>query len=142
MAKDSSPAAPRAGGNVEELRYMQQLYQNQYSIIGNSMNVALRELQELNSAQKTLESMETVSGKETLTSIGGDFYVTSMVADPNKVIVGVGAGVLVEKNIDDAKLYVSELIKRSTDNINSLTKGRKDVENALFEISYRLENIR
>ncbi len=142
MAKDEDRKIKIGSQGAEELRYMQQVYQNQYSIIGNSINAVLRELQELNSAQKTLENMNLVQGKETLTGIGGDFYLTGKIHDPNKVLVGVGAGYVIEKDADSAKTHVAGLIKNHTESLNRLTKNRKELEDALIEISYRLETIR
>ncbi len=141
MANDDKGAKLDRDG-IEELRYIQQIYQNQYAMTGNSINALLRELQELSSAQKTLESMDLVQGKETLTGIGGDFYLVGKIENPKKALVGIGAGYVVEKDIDSAKLHVAELIKKHTENLNNVTKSRKQIENALIEISYRLENSR
>jgi len=124
--------------NIDELRYIQQLYQNQYSMIGNSINALLRELQELNATQQTLEHIELFEGKSTLTQIGGGFYLHSKVDDPKNVIVNVGSGYLVEKEVDAAKTHVADLIKSYTDNLNRLTKSRKEVEAALIEMNYRI----
>ena len=140
MAKDDNKPLDRQG--IEELRYIQQVYQNQYTMIGNSINMLFRELQELNSAQKTLENIDIVEGKDTLTGIGADFYLAGRIQNPKTAIVGVGAGYLVEKEIDASKTHVAALIQKHTENLNKLTKSRKEVEAALIEISYRLENIR
>jgi prefoldin alpha subunit len=140
MAGNDNPKEQRQ--SIEELRYLQQIYQNQYAMIGNSINMVLREMQELSSAQKTLENMDLVEGKEILNGIGGDFYISGKVQDPKKVLVGVGAGYLIEKDIDSAKTYVADLIKKNNDSVNGLTKNKKEVENALVEISYRIDGTR
>lgn len=123
---------------LSELRYMQQVYQNQYSMVSNSINVVLRELQELGAAQKTLENMELVNGREVLTGIGGDFYISGSISSADNVLVGIGAGYVIEKDIDSAKAHAEELIKKHTEGLNRLTKSRKEIENALVEISYRM----
>jgi prefoldin alpha subunit len=142
MAKDDNKAIKPERQSIEELRYMQQVYQNQYTMLGNSINMILRELQELNGAQKTLENIDLVKGKEILSGIGGDFYLIGKVQNPNSVLVGVGAGYVMEKDTDSAKTRVAELIKKHTDDLNRLTKNSKEIENALIEISYRMENSR
>ncbi|MDE1870764.1 MAG: prefoldin subunit alpha [Candidatus Micrarchaeota archaeon] len=128
--------------SMEELRYIQQVYQNQYAMINNSINMVLRELQELNSAQKTLENIGLVKGKDTLTGIGGDFYLVGKVEDQSKVLVGIGEGYVIEKDTDSAKTHAAELIKKRTEDLNRLTKNKKEVESALLEVSYRIENSR
>jgi prefoldin alpha subunit len=142
MANDEDRKLKLENQGADELRYMQQVYQNQYTMIENSMNIVLRELQELNSAQKTLENIGLVNGKEILTGIGGDFYLPGKVEHPDKVLVGIGAGYVIEKDTDSAKMHVAGLIKKNTESLNSLTKSRKELEGALIEISYRLESLR
>lgn len=121
-----------------ELRYMQQVYQNQYSMVNNSINMILRELQGLSSAQKTLEDMDLVNGKETLTGIGGDFYLSGSINKTDSVLVGIGAGYVIEKSVESAKTHAEELIKKHTESLNRLTKSKREIENALVEISYRM----
>ena len=127
---------------LDELAYMQQVYQNQYNLVGNNINLLLQEVQRLNSAQKTIENLNLVKGKDVITNIGADFYLFGKVPNPDTVLVGVGAGYLVEKDPESAKEYVASLIKRRTEDLNLLTKNRKELENALVEISYRMENSR
>ncbi len=138
MANDKKDGLDLDKRGIDELRYIHQLYENQYAMIGNSINMHLRELQGLNAAQQTLENMNIVEGKETLTEIGGGLYLQSKVHDPKSVIVNVGGGYLVEKEIDAAKGHVAGLIKSYTDNLNRLTKSRKEVESALIEINYKI----
>ncbi|MGI0100203.1 MAG: prefoldin subunit alpha [Candidatus Micrarchaeaceae archaeon] len=127
---------------LEELRYLQQLYQNQYALLGNSINAELGELQELNSAQRTLEGAGMLEGKDVLNPIGGGIYFQGRISDPKNVLVGVGAGYVVEMEVDPAKTYVAELIKKRTDGLNRLTKNRKELEAALVDISYNIESSR
>lgn len=142
MAKgDEKIAAEHDHQGLDELRYIQQVYQNQYTIAGNSINIVLQELQELNSAQKTLENTDIIKGKDTLNSIGAQFYMFGKVQDPNKVIVAVGANYLVEKDTDSAKEYVASLIQKRTESLNAITKSRKEIEKALIEISYKIESL-
>lgn len=127
--------------SVEELRYMQQVYQNQYSIATNSINALLQELQELNSAQKTLENVDTVKNKELITSVGGDFYAFSELKKLDTFLVAVGANYLVEKDVDSAKVFAANMIQKRNDNLSKIMKSRKEIEGALIEISYKLDSI-
>lgn len=142
MAKEDVDGLKLEGKGVEELRYIQQLYQNQYTIAGNSINLTLQALQELNSAQRTLENLNLANGKEVLTSLGAEVYTFGKISNINSVVVAVGGGYLIEKDVDSAKTYITVLIKRHTDSLNKLTKSRKEIESALIEISYKLDSMR
>jgi len=144
MAKseEKKPETPDPQQGIQELQYIQQVYQNQYTVVSNSINIVLQELQQLNSAQNTIDNMNLVEGKEVIANIGSEFYLFSKIHDPKTVLVGIGAGYLIEKDVPAAKTYVANLIKTRTDNLSTLTKNRKDLENALVDLSYRIENLR
>ncbi|MGA2799873.1 MAG: prefoldin subunit alpha [Candidatus Micrarchaeaceae archaeon] len=142
MANNANGSGGLDGASSDELRYVQQVYQNQYAVATNSINMILQELQELNSAQKTLENVNLVEGKEALTSIGADTFFFSRVQSTKSVVMAVGGGYLVEKAIDSAKERTAKLIQVRTDRLNRIVKNRKELEAALIEISYRLGSTR
>src|ERR1700733_5972170 len=122
MAKEDAKIPQKLGEQgLDELRYIQQVYQNQYAMLGNSINMIIQELGQLNSAQKTLENMDLTEGKEVITNVGSDFYLFGKIPNSKSILVGVGAGYLVEKDIDSAKTYAAEIIKKRTENLNALT---------------------
>ncbi|MDE1865430.1 MAG: prefoldin subunit alpha [Candidatus Micrarchaeota archaeon] len=116
----------------EELAYVQQVYQNQYVMTGNAINAALGELQELSSAGKALEEIGMVSGKASLSGIGGDFYLKSKIETNTKVLVGIGAGFLVEKEIDAARETIKARVDAKNEMVNKLVKSRKEIEAAML----------
>jgi prefoldin alpha subunit len=125
---------------LEELRYMQQIYQNQYAILNNSMTMHVQEMQALSAAQKALENNDLMEGSEALTHTGAGIYMKAKIKDAGHVIVGIGGNYFVEKGIDDAKGYVSKLIEKKTEIINRLTKSRRDLQGAIIDASYKIEN--
>jgi prefoldin alpha subunit len=118
----------------EEMAYLERAYQNQYMVVGNAINSALGELRELSSASEALENMERLAGKESFSGIGGDFYIRSQIKKDTKVIIGVGGGFLVEKDIDSAKQTARKRVDAKNEMINRLVKGRKELEDALAGI--------
>ncbi len=139
MAGENSEMDKRQ--QLEELKYIQKFYQNQYAVVNNSVNMTLQDLQELNSAQKTLESAELLKGKELITCVGGDFYAFSAIKNPSTFLVAVGANYLVEKDVDSSKTHVANLIQKKNENLNRLMKSKKEVEAALIEVNYRVDNM-
>lgn len=125
---------------LDELRYMQQIYQNQYAVLNNTITMHLQDMQALSSAQKALENGELMKGKETLMHAGASVYMKAEIKEVGYVIVGVGGSYFVEKSVDDAKGYVSNLMTRKTGIINDLTKSRKDLQSALIDVSYKIDN--
>lgn len=125
--------------SIDELRYMQQVYQSQYAALNSSMNTHMQDVQMLGAVQNTLENNDLMKGKETLMHIGASVYMKTMTKDSASVIVSIGGGYLIEKGIDDAKGYVSKRMEKKTEELNSMAKGRKELQNALIDISYKME---
>ncbi len=100
---------------------------------------ALQEVQMLGAVQNTLENNDLMKGKETLMHIGASVYMKTMAKDSASVIVSIGGGYLMEKGIDDAKGYVSKRMAKRTEELNSMAKNRKELQNALIDISYKME---
>ncbi len=129
----------KTGQTLDELRYMQSVYQGQYEAISASINAVMQEMQALGSAQRTLENNGMLKDKDVLVGLGGGAYALGRISDNNSVLVSVGAGYLVEKDAESARGYVESLIKMHTEEFNRLASSRKQIENALMELSYRLE---
>ena len=106
--------------------------------MANDMNRSVQYLNELNGVQKTLESAPMVSGKDTLISLGGNTYINSKVKKLDSILVGVGAGYMVEKDIEDAKRFVAAKIDKVTEMFNGLLKSRNELRDAIMDVTSRL----
>jgi prefoldin alpha subunit len=126
---------------LEELAYLERLYQDQYMLVTNAVNAAMEELQELNSAGKSVENIGVVAGKEAFSSIGGDFYVMARIKENKSVVAGVGGGYLVEKDAESAKRFIKERIERKNAMISKLLKSRKELEAAVMELGSKMESM-
>ena len=124
---------------LEELRYMQQVYQSQYAALNNSMNMHMQDVQALSAVQNTLENSDMMKGKETLMHAGASVYLKAEIQDASRVLVSIGGGYLIEKSVEDAKGYVSKLITKKTEMLNNMAKSRKELQGAIIDISYRME---
>src|SRR3990170_7759308 len=88
-----------------ELRFFEQTAETLQSRI-NMMNAAMTDL---TYANMTLDGIEKEKeNSELLVPIGGGSYVKVKLANPDKVVVGMGAGVSIEKTLPEAKAIVKE----------------------------------
>lgn len=126
---------------LDELRYMHQLYQNQYMTIANEISTRLDALKSFQNTQQTLENIETIVNKNMLLGLGGGAYASGTITNQNSVVVSVGGGFLVEKDMQSAKGYVAKAVDSTTNTVNQLTKNRREMERALLEIAYRMEEL-
>ncbi len=128
-----------AGRNEDEarklsmqLRYFEQTAENLQQRLG-MLNAALTDL---SYAKMTLESLEQEKeNSEMLVPIGGSGYINVKLAHKNKVIIGLGAGVSVEKTVPEAKVIV-------TQRMEELQQTQISAQQQLGQISERINQDR
>jgi prefoldin alpha subunit len=99
-----------------EMRFLEQTAETLQQRIG-MINAALTDL---SYANMTLESMENEKeNSELLVPIGGSSYIKVKLASNDKVIVGMGAGVSIEKTLPEAKAIVKERLDELERTMNS-----------------------
>jgi len=87
---------------------------------------------DLSYARMTLEGLEKESEKsELLVPIGGTSYVRARLENPDKIIVGMGAGVSVEKTREEAK----EIIKKR---LEDLEKTRASIQQQFAQVAEKI----
>jgi len=99
----------------EELRKLSvelQYYEQAAEALQQRLTMMNAAMTDLTYANMTLENIEKEKeNAELLVPIGGSSYVKVKLADSNKVVVGLGAGVSVEKTLPEAKEIVKERIE-------------------------------
>jgi len=90
-------------------------------------------LNEFSLASTTLEGVKTQkTDEDALIPVGGGSYVRVRLSDISKIVMGVGAGVAVEKPIEDS---VNEIKERIAD----LDKARTSLQEQLSQALFRIE---
>jgi prefoldin alpha subunit len=128
-----------------EMRYLEQTAEALQQRIG-MLNAALADLTYANA---TLDGIEQEKeNAEMLVPIGGSSYVQVKLANPDKIIVGMGAGVSVEKPIADAKTTLKERLEELEKNLQAtqtqfnqvverITSGQRRIERLLTNAKQR-----
>jgi prefoldin alpha subunit len=111
-----------------ELRLLEQTAEALQSRI-NMVNAVITDLVYANMALEGLEKEKQNS--ELLVPIGGNSYIKAKLENPDKVVVGMGAGVSVEKTLQEAK----EIVKNRQEN---LEKTRIALQRQLAQVAERI----
>jgi prefoldin alpha subunit len=121
-----------------EIRYLEETAQALQSRI-NMLNAVT---QDLAYANVTLESLEKNKvGSELLVPIGGSSYIKAKLDDPDKVVVGMGAGVSVEKTSEEAKGIVKKRLEGIEKNRVSLQQRFSQVAQKINEDRAKFEEL-
>ncbi len=115
-----------------ELRYLEQTAEAMQS----RMNMVNTVMADLTYANMTLEGLEKEKeNSDLLVPIGGSSYIKTKLANLDKVIVGMGAGVSVEKTFPEAK----EIVKKR---LEDLEKTRLSLQQQFTQVVGRINDDR
>ena len=121
-----------------EMRYLEQTadaLQQRISMV----NAAITDL---TYANLTLDGMEKEKeNAELLVPIGGSAYVKVKLADTNKVIVGLGAGISMEKTLLEAKTTLKERLDELEKTLNAAQQQFTQVADRINTGRNRLETM-
>jgi prefoldin alpha subunit len=111
-----------------QLRFLEQTAETLQSRIG-MLNTAITDL---TYANMTLDGVEKEKeNAELLVPIGGSSYVQVKLANPDKVVVGLGAGVSAEKTLPEAKALLKE-------RLDELQKSMQAAQQQFTQIADRI----
>jgi prefoldin alpha subunit len=121
-----------------EMRYLEQTAETLQQRI-SMVNAAMTDL---TYANMTLDEIEKEKeNAEMLVPIGGSAYVKAKLADTNKIIVGLGAGVSIEKNLQEAKTTLKERLDELEKTMNSAQQQFNQVAERINSGRSRLESM-
>ncbi|MGC1120113.1 MAG: prefoldin subunit alpha [Candidatus Methanofastidiosia archaeon] len=119
--------------NEQELALNIQVLQEQGRILASNVERLSIYLQELATSKATLEGMQSLNkGDEILVPIGASSFIRARIDDTEKVIVGVGSNVSMDKTLGDATASMQERM--------SLVESKiKESQDAYIKVAQRLD---
>ena len=111
-----------------EMRFLEQTAE----ALQQRMSMMNAAITDLTYANMTLEGIEQEKeNAELLVPIGGSSYVKVKLANPDKVVVGMGAGVSIEKTLPEAKAIVKE-------RLDELEKTMRSAQQQFTQVAERV----
>ena len=101
---------------LEEIINELNAYKAQAEMLNQQVETLKATIADMEIAQETLDSIKGKKSPETLVPIGAGSFLITEIKNTEEVIVGLGSGAAVKKNIDDAKMSIEEQ-KKELDNI-------------------------
>jgi len=121
-----------------EMRYLEQTAET----LQQRMSMINAALTDLTYANATLDGIETEKeNAELLVPIGGSSYMKVKLASPDKVIVGLGAGISVEKTLTEAKTTLKERLEDLEKTMTSAQQQFSQVAERINSGRNRLESL-
>ena len=112
------------------------IYEGSARALQERLQIVNAAMNEFAVASTTLEGVKTQkTDEDALIPVGGGSYVRAKLSDISKIVVGVGAGVAIEKPIDDS-------INETKGRLADLDKARTTLEGQLNQALIKVEENR
>lgn len=115
------------------------VYEGSARVIQARLDMINAAMNEFALASSTLEGVKTQKADaESLIPVGGGSYVRAKLTDVSKIVMGVGAGVAIEKPIGDS---INEIKSRLTDMEKARTALQQQLAQTLIKIEENREKL-
>ncbi len=135
----ASKKAPADDEDFQKSLVQLRAYEGSARALQARLEIVNAALNEFSLASTTLEGVKTQkTDEDALIPVGGGSYVRVKLSDISKIVMGVGAGVAVEKPIEDS---VNEIKERIADLDKARTSLQEQLSQALFRIEENREKL-
>ncbi len=108
----------------------------------NNIDAQIRELQlkhkDLEMTREGIDNLKGKEGSEILVPVGSGLYVKSKLLDSGKCLVNIGAGIVMEKPIEEAVKLIDKQMEMIMNTIVKLNEGADKFVNQMLEIEPKL----
>lgn len=121
------------------MQYAMQVYQERHGAVTSEINRLVQEIGALQEVEAAIGRSKDLADRAALIPCGMGFYVHGRTGSAGTVAVNIGAGLVAEKSPEEAKQIADGRIERMNGMVKRLLAERKELEAAIYELSYKLQ---
>ncbi len=114
-----------------QLMKQMQALEEYFAYLNQQEATMISVLREATSAIETLKTLKTKPESDTMMPIGMGAYVKSKILSDDKILLNIGAGIAVEKNVDSAMNYLEKRLKEIEIAVQDVHAKKQDVAKRL-----------
>lgn len=127
---------------VQTLRSYAAEYSQQFELLSQQLRFIESARAESLASIEALETLAAADGEvSTLLSLGGGVSVRATVADTKKMLVGIGAGVTVEKSTEEAVSFLRDRITEMNASGKRLSESLGKLQSQMAAVEQRMQEI-
>ena len=117
-------------------------YKQQLESIDMQLQYLQSTLADYQRAKITIEQLHAVDeSSELLIPVGAGTFVNGSLKNASNVLIGVGAGIVIEKPVDEAVIKLEERIKRIQENLEKIASLGQKIQSDAEELSHKTQQM-
>lgn len=117
-------------------------YKQQLESVDMQLQYLQSTLADYQRAKITVEQLVTADeNSEILIPIGGGTFVNGSLKNTSNVLIGVGAGIVIEKPVDETLIKLEERIKRIQENLEKIASLGQKIQSDAEELSHKTQQM-
>jgi len=136
MIKENNDEDQDLQTKLVQIRYLEEYLED----LANRENVAIATLNDVQNAEDTIEELAKGKNFETMTYIGGGMYTPSKIDATEKILVNVGENVVIEKNLQNAQIFIQEKKSEIKNALNEIGQQKQQAAYALQRLRENVES--
>lgn len=124
---------------IQKLAMQFQSLQNSLQFIKEREAVVLTHIEELQRTKQAIEDLKNIKPNATFIPLGSGNFIKGEIKDTKDIIVGVGGGVAIRKNREDAAEILDSRIKDMDKMLDEISEQAKGIVAQLTEIENKAQ---
>jgi prefoldin alpha subunit len=117
-------------------------YKQQLESIDIQLQYLQSTLADYQRAKITVGQLNTVDdNSELLIPVGAGTFVNGSLKNTSNVLIGIGAGIVIEKTVDEAVIKLEERIKRIQENLEKMVSLGQKIQSDAEELSHKTQQM-
>jgi prefoldin alpha subunit len=126
---------------LENLMAQINMYKSQGEIVQQQVETIQASLTEVEVLEETLNDVKGKGSLKTLVPVGAGSFMNAEISNTEDIIMSVGAGVAIKKNIDDAKETITQQKKELTQSLENMLNNLEKINQVISQLSPRAEEL-
>ena len=124
---------------IQQKLYLYQVLKSEEEVLEKHVEDILKAILEVRTTEETMKEIR--NSKEMLSSLGGGVFSFTNLTDGRHVLVDIGAGVLVKKPIEDAKIILDAKIRKFESGMRESNEKLAKIKKEISKIEPEMEMI-
>lgn len=124
---------------LEEIMNELNLYKNQSEVLQQQVDSLQASIAEIETLELTMDEVEGENSLKTLVPVGAGSFMNAEINNTSEIIMSVGAGVAISKNIEEAKETISSQKKELKENLDKMLTNLQKISQIIAQLSPQAE---